>query len=127
MALLDVSEVLDDPNFKDFFSFHKVRISTGSDGMPKRTESERIASGVITSYTNERALTPEAVVPSGSIAIHTRDFKIRGDIQANRDEVTWHGRRFVVSEYRDWSHYGHGFYVLICYPLEGEHECNCNR
>lgn len=128
MALLDVSEVLDDPMFKDPFIFHKIRITTGDDGYPKRTETTRIAEGVITSFYSERTLTPEARVPNGAISVHTRDFKIRDDLETNRDEITWKNRRFVVTELRDWSHFGHGFYILICFPLEGENGyCNCNR
>lgn len=127
MAKIDVSDVLKDPIFKDCFQFHKIRVSTGHDGLPMRKESRRVAEGVITSFHNDFAMNPEATVPSGSIQIHTGDYKLRGDIQANRDEVTWKGRRFVVVEVRDCSHFGRGFYGLICHPLEVGDECCCYR
>lgn len=125
MAKIDVSEVLRDPMFKDQFQFHKIRVSTGHDGLPMRKESRRVAEGVVTSLYTEFTLTPDATVPSGSIQIHTSDYKLRGDIQANRDEVTWHSKRYVVAEVRDCSHFGRGFYALICHPLEFGDECKC--
>lgn len=123
MALLDVSDVLLDPDFMDQLTVARFAISVGLSGVGSRTSTTATFYGVVTSDKGdilERVATGERV--KGSITIHTK-YRLRDGSGASQtaDEVTFRGQVYTVSQVNDYSHFGQGFVAATCdlKPLAG--------
>lgn len=120
MPFLDVSDVLNDPDFADIaLSVTRNAQTVGSNGRAVIAARSERFTGVVTQadgQTFERF--PEASRVSGSITI-TTTFCLRiagGEIDA--DIVTdANGRRYTVTAITDYSRYGAGFVVALAEPL----------
>lgn len=123
MPLLDVSEVLLDPDFCDrTLICERNALSTDNSGRGViKTESIPF-SGVVTSDKGEllqRGAVGEHA--SDNISVITR-FKLRNaGVAATADIVQWSGKRYTVTKVNDYSTYGIGFTENICelIPLSG--------
>ena len=123
MALIDVSEVLLDPDFMDSFTCFRNTLATSSGGVGSITTQTIPCYGVVTSDSGdvlERIATGERV--KGSITIHTT-FVLRdgsGPTQT-ADEILFRDQRYVVSTVNSYSHFGRGFVAASCdlKPLQG--------
>jgi len=123
MALLDVSEVLLDPDFMDSMTCTRYTQTVSSTGMASNTSTTSTFYGVVTSDSGDildRIATGERV--KGSIVIHTT-FRLRDGSGASQtaDMITWKGSTYTVSNVNDYSHFGRGFVSAICdlKPLAG--------
>lgn len=123
MALLDVSEVLLDPDFLDTGLVCQRSAQTiGGNGRATNTTTSTPFAGVVTSDKGdllERLAGGER--KKGSITIHTRFALSAGGLDQSADIVTWRGRDYTVSNVNDYAHFGRGFYVATCdlLPLAG--------
>lgn len=123
MALLDVTEVLLDPDFIDMGIVCERNVQTvGSNGRAVNTPTEIIFCGVVTSDSGdilERIQAAERI--KGSITIHTKFSLNDGSVGFSADIVRWQGRRYTVSNVNDYSHFGPGFVCASCdlIPLSG--------
>lgn len=121
MALLDVSDILLDPDFSDkTLVCVRSRQAVGEDGIAVNTKSNIKFSGVVTSNNGdilERISTGERV--KGSITIHSR-FQLSdgGGTNMAADVVLWRGRSYTVSSVNDYAHFGRGFIVANCDLIE---------
>jgi len=123
MPLLDVSEVLLDPDFCDnTLVCERNAITTDNSGRGVvKTEFTRF-SGVVTSDKGE-------LLQRGAVGEHATDnilvitrFKLRdAGIAATADVVKWNGLRYTVSKLNAYSTYGVGFVEATCemIPLSG--------
>lgn len=116
MALLDVSEVLIDPDFMDLITGTRYAQTVASTGMAANTTTALTFYGVVTSDSGdilERIATGERV--KGNIVIHTV-FRLRDGSGANQtaDTVIWDGSTYTVSKVNNYSHFGRGFVSAIC-------------
>ena len=117
MALLDVTDVLTDPDFMDT-TLVCVRStqSVGSNGLSVNNTTSTPFSGVVTSNSGdilERIATGERV--KGSITIHTKFLLTDGGGEEQAaDTVQWKGRDYTVSNVNDYAHFGQGFISAIC-------------
>ncbi|WP_079218928.1 hypothetical protein [Herbaspirillum robiniae] len=123
MALLDVTEVLLDPDLMDVgIVCCRQDQTVGDDGMAVNTETQTPFAGVVTSDSGDilqRIAEGSRIV--GSITIHTI-FRIQdGAAGRDADEVIWDGRRYTVSNVNNYSHFGRGFVAATCdlKPLSG--------
>lgn len=113
MPLLDVSDILDDPDFVGTFVLHPSTQVVGSDGRAVNTAMPSVTcAGVVTQGTGDLlGRTPEGDMIHGSITIHTRQELAVGDV------IEYGGRKHTVSIINDWSTYGQGFYMAACEML----------
>lgn len=116
MALLDVSDILTDPDFVSFGILCERQSQTvGDDGLAINVTDQMKFSGVITSDNGDllvRSDSGERI--KGNINIHTRFPLVDGQDGRSADIVIWKGRRYTVSSVNDWSDYGRGFVRAIC-------------
>ncbi|PIK75263.1 hypothetical protein [Pseudomonas sp. 382] len=124
MALLDVTEVLLDPDFMDMGLVCKRSTQTvGDNGRATNAQSSTTFAGVVTSDKGdilERIAGGER--KKGSITIHTMFRLTAGDgDEIIADVVTWQGRDYTVANVNNYSHFGRGFVAASCdlLPLSG--------
>jgi hypothetical protein len=123
MALLDVSDILTDPDFMDTGLICERNVQTvGTDGMAVNATTTTTFSGVVTSDNGDLLeRTADGARIKGNMTIHTR-FPLDDGSSANAaDVVQWKGRRYTVTVVNDWSHFGRGFICANCdlIPLAG--------
>lgn len=110
MPLLDVSDVLTDPDFADTFTVYREAVTVGDNGRPTRTETTFSAVGVVTPdmwSTLQRA--PEGSNVSEIITVITQ-FRLTSSVDgSDADEIVWNGKRYVVIAVGDCTRYGAGF------------------
>lgn len=123
MALLDVSEVLLDPDFMDTgLICTRSTQDVNDDGRTVLATTNTQFAGVVTSDKGdilERLAGAER--KTGSITIHTIFRLVAGEGDVTADVVTWRGKDYTVSNVNDYSHFGRGFICATCdlKPLKG--------
>ena len=120
MALLDVSEVICDPLFTTTVTLIKTTESVDEDGNAVWTDSAHAdVQAVVTSDTKTIERLPDALQRAGTILVRFMiDDAPEGFQGAGYDAVVWRGRRFVVKDTTDYSHFGQGFIRMVCWPEE---------
>lgn len=110
MPFLDVTDVLDDPDFQDVFDVVRSAQTVGSDGLAVNT-SQTFANiiGVVQPATGQMDRAPEGVLQHGSIVIYTKFRLQTGSASQSADEVTYNGSVYVISDQQDWSRFGVGY------------------
>lgn len=115
MPLLDVSEVLLDPDFADAFTVYRQSVTVGANGRADRAEAAFSTVGVVTPdmwSTLQRA--PEGSNASETITVIT-PFRLTSSVDGyDADEIVWNGKRYVVRAVGDCSRYGAGFVEASC-------------
>ncbi|MFG1260032.1 hypothetical protein V5F79_22150 [Xanthobacter flavus] len=110
MPLLDVSDVLLDPDFADTFTVYREAVTVGDDGRSIRTETTFPGVGVVTPdmwSTLQRA--PEGSNVSEIITVITQ-FRLTSSVDGtDADEIVWNGKRYVVIAVGDCTRFGAGF------------------
>lgn len=116
MALLDVSDIILDPDFADTgIVCERATQTIGEDGMA-HNETKRIKfTGVVTPDMGdvlERLDSGERV--KGRITIHSR-FPLRDGAEGgSADIIVWKGKRYTVSRVSDLTNFGRGFTRASC-------------
>lgn len=120
MPLLDVSDILSDPDFAD--SVVVTRSTVTTDPLTGRTttvQTETPISAVVTSDMGRNLQrNPEASISTGSILMHSVFRFTEGGDGLDADTVTWNGRRYTVVTVDDYSRYGAGFTCATCRLLD---------
>lgn len=123
MPLLDVSDVLLDPDFMDSsLACTRQDQTVNDDGLAVNAETVSPFSGVVTNNTGDILLRrAEGERIAGSITIHTKFRLCDGQDGRSADIVTWLGARYTVTNVANWSTYGAGFVMATCdlIPLSG--------
>jgi len=123
MALLDVTDILSDPDFMNTgLVCERTSQTVGEDGIAVNTVRLITFSAVVTNDSGdilERIASGERV--KGNITLHTKFVLTDGDDGLTADVVRWRGKRYTVSNVADYSHFGRGFTVANCdiIPLAG--------
>lgn len=116
MPLLDVTDVLLDPDFLDTSPVAQRNAQTvGDDGMAVNTTTEIPFAGVITSL-NGSVLqrVAEGSHVTDTITIHTPFKLIAGQAGLDADVVVWSGLHWTVTNVNSYSQYGRGFVAATC-------------
>lgn len=119
MALLDVSDVLTDPDFTDATLVCARNTQTvGSNGRATDASQSIKFAGVVTmdkgAILNRVA---EGSYVDGSILIHTKFLLRMNGANVDADVVTRKGKPFTVTAIGDYSDYGRGFVWAVCEPV----------
>jgi galactose-6-phosphate isomerase len=116
MALLDVSDVLLDPDFADSLICERITKTVGDDGLAVESKKTIRFTGVVTNDDGDRLRRlAEGEYVDGNIAVHCRLRLEESDV------VVFMGRRHTVQNVLDYSHFGRGFVAAKCQiiPLAG--------
>ncbi|MGI4812806.1 MAG: hypothetical protein ACRYG5_06515 [Janthinobacterium lividum] len=122
MPLLDVSDLLSDPDFADQLFCARQRQSVGEDGIAVNLACMTPFIGVVTAdRAKELARLATGSTISGSILVNTVFRLTNGAPGIDADIITWNGRRYTVIDVNDYSRYGAGFICASCdlLPLSG--------
>lgn len=123
MPILDVSDVLLDPNFMDTSLICIRNIQTvGNNGKASNTRDQISFAGVVTANSGlSLQRRPDGEIVTGSITIHTLYGLISGECGRDADEIAWKGKLYTVVTVNDYLTYGRGFIEAVCElkPLSG--------
>lgn len=123
MALLDVVDVLLDPDFMDTgLVCNRMAQTVGENGRAQNAITAKTFAAVVTSDKGDILQRgAEGSLITGSITLHT-PFRLKdGSPGQDADEVIWQGRTYTVVSVNDYSHFGRGFVAAVCdlKPLSG--------
>lgn len=122
MAQLDLSDVLEDPDFNDIFYRLVMEQTVDDHGEASNTEKKTRCIGVITSSSGDKIVRkPDGSFVTGTITIHTKTRLKDGKDGFDADVVMWKNTKYNVILVNDYSHVGRGFVAATCElaPLSG--------
>ena len=115
MPLLDVTDVLSDPDFADTITVTR-QVET-VDGHGRGQIGPQTFSNVTAVVTAGQGdvlkYFPEMVNVRGAVLIHTTFRLISASETTQADLVTWEGRTYQITELNDWSTFGAGFIMAV--------------
>jgi len=115
MALLDVSEILGDPDFSDVITVYRRVQTVGANGRATVSETAKVVIAVVTQAGGDVLdRLPEGAIIEGSITVHTTEPLVVSNGSRDADEVLYAGRRYIVSSVSDYSNFGSGFTAATC-------------
>ncbi|MGA4275579.1 hypothetical protein ACI2VH_02915 [Ralstonia nicotianae] len=123
MPMLDVSDVLLDPDFMSTgLMCNRMTHTVDGYGRATNTPAATPFSAVVTSDKGDllhRNTDGSRII--GSITLHTTFRLSDGAVGQDADEVVWQGRTYTVVNVNDYSHFGRGFVCATCdlKPLSG--------
>jgi hypothetical protein len=111
MPTLDVTDVLDSPEFVDVFTVIRRSQIITDEGLAQDTPQTFANVGGVVVPNNDVSLNflPEAEHLQGSISIYTRFRLSDGKSGIDADLVNWSGREYIVVTTGDYSRFGQGF------------------
>lgn len=114
MALLDVSEVLTDPNFQDTFSVIRSTENVDTHGRGALTQSRSLGIGVVQPASGRTMeLTPDAVRTSEMLEIWTQMHLQEATDTTQADVVLWGGKQYMVQRVDAWDNWGQGYRHVV--------------
>lgn len=114
MANIDVSEVLEDPDFQDSFGVLRSVENVDSHGRGVLTQARSIAIGVVQPASGRQMeLTPEATRTSEMLEIWTQFGLQEATDQTQADIVVWHSKQYVVVRVDDFDNWGQGYVHVV--------------
>jgi len=114
MAQIDVSEVLQDPDFLDMFNFVRLVETVGPDGRATFSGTTLSAYGVIQPASGRTMeLTPEATRTSEMLEIWTQAGLQEASDDLAADIVLWQGKEFVPVRNDDFDNWGQGYRHVV--------------
>ena len=120
MALLDVSEILTDPDFADKFNVRRRSETVDTHG--RSTVAEQLFSqvvGVVTAISPsdlDRREDYQAMTRSISIVCQ---FRLRGETDGGQpDIVVWRGNNYIVKHIDPYPQFGRGFIQAECSSMD---------
>jgi hypothetical protein len=115
MPLIDVTEVLTDPDFATTVTLRRMTETVTTKGRASLASADSTIVGVVTP---DRAATlqrqAEGANVSGSITLITKTRLIPSGSAYGADEIVWNGWVYTVMSVADCSQYGTGFYEASC-------------
>lgn len=116
MPFLDVSDVLQDPDFMSSGLICKrTAVIVGSNGRAQTTLTNLTFDAVVTTNNGfQLDRKPDGTIIKGAINIHTQFVLIPGDQDHQADEITWQGKNYIVHQVLSNTQYGNGFIKAIC-------------
>jgi len=120
MADLDVSDVLDDPDFSDPIIITRKTQEVANSGFEFNPATTKLnIYGVVTvgsMLPMQRAADSE--LAKKVITVHTRTTLYAVQAGFEPDIVTWNGNNYVVKKPNNWSHFGQGFTANECEMID---------
>ncbi|OKP02608.1 head-tail adaptor [Xenorhabdus eapokensis] len=123
MPLLDVTDVLFDPDFCDTsLTYRRRQVGVDADGFPKTIDIVSQFAGVVTvDRSVEAQIRMSGQTVTGNILIITTERLIAGETGHAGDIVTYQNREYLVKSVDPYTAYGAGFAQAHCelLPFDG--------
>ncbi|MDR6182039.1 hypothetical protein QE368_000881 [Asaia bogorensis NBRC 16594] len=123
MPMLDVADLLDDPDFCQ--TIIVTRMQDGTDGRGEATVEKTTFEfhGIVVPITSQELLRlPDAERLSGGISLYSRFNLLAGDGALSADEIIANNKTYTVVSVDDWGAFGAGFSVARCALLALQNE-----
>jgi len=119
MALLDVTDVLFDPDFTDAFNIKRRTETVGTDGRVLVGTTTTASRGVVTmAGPNDLARLDDAQRMWRVISVVTAA-NLRGAVNGYQpDVIQWRGDDFIVASIDNYPQFGRGFTQAICVGMD---------
>lgn len=115
MPTIDVSDVLNDPEFRTTFQVRRGTQSINSHGRATLAETTTTQSGVVYPANGRQLFrNAEGEHVAGDIIVISKFRLTNGSGATQADIVTWAGSEWTVIGVNDFSEYGQGFIVATC-------------
>ena len=119
MASIDITELLDDPDFSDTFFLRRQHQNIDSSGLAHNAETSVACDGVcFPGEGNKLIRTRDGDRVESDMTIVTRTILRAGRGGEPADNVEWMGQRYVVTLVEDYANWGGGFVQARCNLLD---------
>lgn len=116
MPLLDVTDVLDDPDFKTTFVVKRTTQTVNNYGEAVETVVSSTQSGVVFPTSGKELFRKaDAESVGGDIMVVTKFRLTTGGSGVAADIIVWGGNEWTVMRTKDFSEYGQGFIQADCF------------
>ncbi len=115
--MIDVSEIVNDPDFAQSFIINRTSTSFIVGGTSQST-TQIPSYGVIIPDPSDIDQTQEGDRITGSIKIYCTQQLLETSTTGTSDTITWHGQTYRVASVKDWS--DNGYFEAKGYRLSGE-------
>ena len=114
MPLLDVSDVLDDPDFSTQITVTSTAVTGMERGRETKTTTTATLRAVVQpTRSQDLQRLPDLALGTGAITIWAR-YPFASDTATTKaDKVVWRGDTYTVMTVDDWGEYGTGYYQAI--------------
>lgn len=116
MPSIDVTDVLEDPDFLDTITVTVTTRTIGANGRATDSAASPVTVSAVVTPAGQRLIQQsDGSLRDGAIEIYTT-FAISGGTKTSDtlsrlpDAVQWHGRGYIVQSVDDWSAYGAGWW-----------------
>lgn len=119
MALIDLTEIVMDPDFGDSFTIVRRGQVIDDHGRASQTEALSSAFGSVQAASGKTLeLFPDLARTSGQVEIYTTTaLRAAADGRA-ADDILWAGMRYTVVAVRDWMNWGAGWNLAIANQVD---------
>lgn len=118
MALLDVSQILADPDFATSFDVLRNAETVDLTGMRQVVQAGFVGqSGVVVPVRVDIVRFPDSARMMGSIKIYTQFMLIVESPGYAADIINFAGKSYMVASIEDWSQFGAGYFCATCQLL----------
>lgn len=115
MPDLDVTDIINDPDFAEQFTVVRTIRAVSSGGLAVDTSGNFYVSGIILPTPGARLmLFPESERSSGMIDVYTQFRLVPLTDQTAADQIVWHNKVYRVRTCEDWTDWGQGFTHATC-------------
>lgn len=116
MPLLDVSELLSDPDFADTITVTRRTETRGNDGLAVISNQtfQDIDAVVTPAKGTDLAQLPDLSRTEGVVLVYTTFRLTNGQASTKADIVTWNGATYIVLNVNDYSQFGDGYIKALC-------------
>jgi hypothetical protein len=114
MALLDVSELMWDPDFCDCFTWFRNTMLVNEKGRGEISSVENTAYGSVQPATERTyELFPDCARVRGALELFTNSALSPPTPTLAADTVIWERRRYVVLGVMDYGNFGNGYFICL--------------
>lgn len=115
MALLDVTDVLDDPDFWSNITVERIQSGVDARGETALTRTQFPILGCVQPISTQELLrSPDAERLRGGVTVYARFGFISGDGPMSADNIIVGKTRYTVISTNDWGAYGSGYTQAQC-------------
>lgn len=117
MALLDISEVIRDPDFTSPVKLIKRVESYDTNGNPVWSDGSSFSiNAVVSNDLRTIKRLPESLQREGTIVVRFVVSDAQAFTGVGYDRIVWREKSFLVTDCADYSQFGEGFIRLVCSP-----------
>lgn len=115
MALIDVTDLLTDPDFTDPITIISRTSTVDAHGENQLADTSRAAVAVVEAASGETLKRlPAGAVVSDYITVYTNEHLVADSPGGYADVVQWQGKRYQVQVVTDWTNWGPGWTQADC-------------